>query len=628
MTPISLRVERFGSFLEEQLFEFPRGPGLYFMQGINQVEPRLGGNGAGKTTIWSALFWLFFGCTPRGVKAGDAANWSEGKGAVVELTCSLTNEDSSLCWIRRTWSPNSWTIRYDSDPNEEWYDLTKDETNEVLQHLRLKPNAFLNCILMAQGQPMFLDQPSTMKTALFAEVMGLDRWITYSAKASKKASTEDIEIRKLERNVSEQRGRLAQLSDQKSITIEFDEWESKRRYRLGSIEGEYAERIPLAKKLKAEFINAQNAEVAARARYAELGKEFDVLHGALTVAQKEAATCDKDLALLDERVEALKKASDFLAKHDDQCPVCEQAISQDLRDAHDAKHVHTYLAQERQAKQAYAYLQEAKTRLNRAERLYEKNQKDLRQASEALDDAIARTKSCRTSHELQERQLDRLEEEAERIAAEVNPFAEMKNQRATEARQLREEIEELERQLDDAHHRHSLLNYWVKGFKEIRLQEIAAGQQQLEIEANNEVTALGLLDWRLLFDVDKETKGGSIQRGFTVRVESPHNPRSVPWEAWSGGESQRLRIAATMGLGNLIRGHSGTPLELEVWDEPTQWMSGQGVTDLLDALARRAQQEKRQIWVVDHRTLGYGNWSGICTVTKTRKGSRIQWEQV
>jgi len=168
-----------------------------------------------------------------------------------------------------------------------------------------------------------------------------------------------------------------------------------------------------------------------------------------------------------------------------------------------------------------------------------------------------------------------------------------------------------------------MLKMWSRNFKEIRLQLISEALDQLEIEANNEIMALGLVNWELQFDVDRETKSGNLSRGFTVNVLSPHNDEPVPWESWSGGEAQRLRIGAQAGLSNLIRDRTGADIPLEIWDEPTQGLSKEGVLDLMDCLAARARREDRQVWVVDHSELGYGGFDGIATIVKTDQGSHI-----
>jgi len=84
-----------------------------------------------------------------------------------------------------------------------------------------------------------------------------------------------------------------------------------------------------------------------------------------------------------------------------------------------------------------------------------------------------------------------------------------------------------------------------------------------------------------------------------------------------------LRLAATMGLADLSRSRTGTPLGLEVWDEPTNGLSPQGIRDLLECLQERAQREQRQIWIVDHRSHEFGGFAGGVVVTKTAAGSRI-----
>ena len=172
--------------------------------------------------------------------------------------------------------------------------------------------------------------------------------------------------------------------------------------------------------------------------------------------------------------------------------------------------------------------------------------------------------------------------------------------------------------------RYSLYSFWVRGFKDLRLQLIAEALTELEIEVNSCVTALGLIDWELKFQVDRETASGTISRGFTVSVISPYNNKPVPWESWSGGESQRLRIAATMGLSNLIRSRTGTELALEVWDEPSTALSQQGVHDLLEALNHRANTEQRPIWIVDHTSHSFGGFAGGATITKRKSGSVIE----
>src|ERR1700676_2379299 len=91
----------------------------------------------------------------------------------------------------------------------------------------------------------------------------------------------------------------------------------------------------------------------------------------------------------------------------------------------------------------------------------------------------------------------------------------------------------------------------------------------------------------------------------------------------SGGESQRARLAVSLGLANLIQRWAGVRWSLEVFDEPTAFLSEQGIEDLLEALASRARDQQRSIWVCDHRALASGSFDGVLQIEKDAGGSRV-----
>lgn len=79
MTPKALTLRSFKCFSGETKFTFPVESGLYLVQGRNEVQPSLEGNGCGKSTLFGdALTWCLFGKTPRLLKASDILNWEAG----------------------------------------------------------------------------------------------------------------------------------------------------------------------------------------------------------------------------------------------------------------------------------------------------------------------------------------------------------------------------------------------------------------------------------------------------------------------------------------------------------------------------------------------------------------------
>lgn len=538
MKLIALRINNFRSFRGTQTFTFPEKPGLYFLWGENQEEPRLEANGSGKSSLWEALVWLFYAKTSKGLKAGDIAAWDVGKGTVVELEFDVDQPAWMRYTVRRTWSPNTWTLENGFGDK---VDLTKGDTNEVLARLSLEFQPFLSCILMAQGQPMFLDLKADAKAALFAEVLRLDRWLEYSQRASKRASDLDKDLRNQEAVRARLHGRLEALSDE-SNAVRMAEWEASHAQRRRGLERDYEQMLERLEDLR----NNVALKTEARDR---LREEYRI---AVLDSEKHAETCSK----------------------------CGQ------------------------------HLPNPKA-------------KSLKLAMESFDVAEDNLKRASRDVANVDQTLDNMEARYEALCKEVNPYKQVEQDRADQIKETTRELQANTRVIDDLTGLYNLATYWVRWFKEIRLQQIGEALEELEIEVNSCVNALGLVDWELQFDVDKETKSGTIQKGFTVTVRSPGNANPVPWEAWSGGESQRLRLAGNMGLANLIRSRTGTPLGLEVWDEPTNWLSPQGVTDLLDGLAQRAVTEQRQVWIVDHRTLGYAAFDGVYGVVKDARGSRF-----
>jgi exonuclease SbcC len=162
--------------------------------------------------------------------------------------------------------------------------------------------------------------------------------------------------------------------------------------------------------------------------------------------------------------------------------------------------------------------------------------------------------------------------------------------------------------------------YWVKAFKDVRLSLISEVLTQLELEVNNKLFQLGLQDWKVDFAVEGVTKGGKVKKGFAVTISTPQNLEPVPWNAWSGGETQRLRLAGALGMADLIVSKSGVYPELEVLDEPSQYLSTAGIESLLDILKDRAKTTGKRIFLVDHRHLGAEVFDGVYTIVKTPDG--------
>lgn len=75
----------------------------------------------------------------------------------------------------------------------------------------------------------------------------------------------------------------------------------------------------------------------------------------------------------------------------------------------------------------------------------------------------------------------------------------------------------------------------------------------------------------------------------------------------------------------MMSARTGIDLGIEVYDEPTQHLSPQGIDSLLEMLRQRALATNKRIWLVDHHTLDYGDFAGRTRIDKDETGSRI-WQ--
>lgn len=618
MTPISLEITNFRSFKATQLFTFPQEPGLYFMQGDNKVDERLGGNGAGKSTIWEALHWLIYGKTSKGLKAGQVCNWSVSKGVSVCLHYRTGNTEF---FVTRTWGPISWTLEMvEDDVHTASTDLTQDPDNPFLAELRVGLETYQQSVMMAQRTEMFLDLKPEAQATLFGSVLGLDKWLDYSARASRKANAVDMECRRLEAEVAELRGKLSNQQDYRDDVSRF---EARRKDRLASVESEYNRMLSKRKKIAASYERHKEDVDHECAGLAKAVKEHEARRFEQEGMRDRAEELNIVAAALRAELNHVEDGIKFLEEHT-HCPTCDLDLDKDVR------------------RRAIAEKREASAMIVGKLTKSTEEMRDFKKLLDSINAAVARSlaletqwadrvrdskqdvKNAKRDLDDVDHALKRLEDEADAIENEVNPYKELQNKAREATRTAQGRFSAAERALGAANELQSRYAFWVKGFKDIRLAQIADALTELEIEVNSELSALGLPGWELLFSVDKEVNNGkSVSRGFNVAVISPQNAKPVPWESWSGGEHQRLRLAGQMGLSNLVRTRMGVTLDFEVWDEPGRGLTQGGVQDLLHALQRRAQIEQRQIWLVDHMSHHFGGFAGGVTIVKDKAGSRI-----
>lgn len=613
-----LAIQGFRSFKRDTVLSLePYPTGLYLISGENRIEPELGANGAGKSSIWDALTWVLYGKTARGLRAKAVANWDE------EDLCSVCLEferDGTEYAVTRSWNPNALSLQVEGQEP----DIPSQEDLEKL--IGVDYYSFLFTVLMGQFNTFFFDLSPTDKLEVFSTLLHLDDWEDLSARARALVQDTEAEAQALAVEAEGLRGRLKSLADLRDeISQKRDEWEGERGVQLRELGGQ----LRKAKAARAEARQAsqdcaqalRKAEAesqAGRQRRSALAEELAAVQNRTDSARRTLAARERELEFL--RTERARVVS---LVNEGVCPDCQQDVSSD----HGSKLLHNYDAEIGNALpkvvKAGRYVEEVKGELTTVSRQLAALEQRLEALARIASTASAELARREAGVQHAQQRVSQAREAVRQCKRHENPHVDTLKKLSVEMTVKENELEDHQRAQRKAERNQANYKYWAKGFKDLRLWLVDRALLDLEILVNSSLLQLGLNGWTVRFDVERAKADGGVTRGFSVFINAPGQDQSMPWESWSGGETQRLRIAGAIGLSSLICARLGFDSNLEVWDEPTAHLSQNGINDLLAFFASRARDTNRQVWMVDHRSLIAGDFEDQILVVKDESGSRI-----
>lgn len=569
---LSVSLVNFRSY-REQKFTFPSDPGLYSLTGENLANSRLGSNGAGKSSLLEAIHWCLYGKTSRGLKANDIVTWGE-KTCKVTVTLKINN---AVIQVKRGQNPNALTVG------------GRQVDQESLEKaLRLTQPQFTYAVMFPQFADSFFDLAPAAKLALFSEIMGLEFWLEKSRTADALAK-ELAEVQaQHEQLIARYEGQIHSARiDVKELKLKSAEFKGERNLAVKELKSKLLEHTNTAQHLQKTLVDVERIVAGLQKRLDNQGD-----HGSSEV--------------LYDRFNRLEAELKNLATLGPTCSACLQPINK----RHLVEQSMRLKGEIKQTKQELRVAADAERDLQVIQKNLLEHEREAAQAEYKLSLSRNRSKELRRAIEAEE--------------ARGNPYQAMLEDKVSVIGTLSvksvAERKELEQTMAD----HAAVSYWISGFKRVRLFIIESALQQLEVEVNNSLASLGLTDWRIEFDVERENKAGGVTKGFVVLIHAPGQGGPVRWEAWSGGETQRLRLAGNLGLANLIMEKAGLVSQIEFYDEFSAHMGTGGVEDTLETLHARAHSSGRKVWCVDHNSLEFGGFAGVLCAIKDDEGTRLE----
>ncbi len=613
MQPISMTLMGFKCFSKQTRFDFPQTPGLYLVSGRNEVQPELEGNGCGKSTLFTdAMPWVFFGKTPRLLKAGDIIHW-ESTTSFVDLTFLHNGE---MVRLVRTQAPNSLSWAVGSQP------LQTVSQDQLLDYLDIDFDSFVSSVVFGQFSSTFFDLSPPGKSSLLSNILNLEIWDKASDLA-KSASDEVLgEINGLKQKCSHVEGQISALKSM-NFDDKITEWEITKEEQSVLLKQQKKQVEDQLEVLAVEGRAYQDQQIELSESLKGVLELKTEVTADLVLLNKELHGHQYAISGLNSKIDVAKKELLRFENVSESCPYCLQPVSE----SHLKKEKDRVLKTIKTLKKEISDVQELVDEINTSKESQTDSLIEVQQAekefNEDLSSVTKQINTLKVSAMSAKKDIDAIKQRLKTLEATKNPYLLEEQQIAEKLKSFDKTLKELQSSVVEKEQTQLNTNYWVKGFRDVRLMLISDVLTQLELEVNNHLYSLGLHDWKVNFAVDGINKGGKIKKGFTVTIMTPLVTEPVPWSAWSGGETQRLRLAGALGMTDLILSKNQFDSKIEVHDEPSQFMSNQGITSLIQVLQDRARSLKKVIFLIDHRYLDSQAFDGSFTVVKTVDGVSV-----
>lgn len=608
---VSIAVENFKSYRGKHVLRIDSyDRGVHFVKAINKVEPRLGSNGAGKSTLWAdAPDWCLYGKTAGGLRGTDVRPWGKkAKGPTVVTLLLLVSGKPH----RITRSINPSLLMIDG----------KDASQDAVERLvGMSQVTFNNTVVLGQGRDLFFDLKPRDKMALFVDALQLAKWDDRSKAAGARALELVLAISTVEGEITGLRTSLDSLESYiDSEEARAEEWATERRKAIKRAKASIESLDALCTKARNARDKADLALEAAETERRHYERKVPDAEDASLEADKRLRADEQRVKAIKAKLAAAKQELDDIGDGD-KCTHCGQSLKGTALERHRAELAKRIKALRKEADDGVrssiaSKAQEAELQVRHVRQM----QRDFTNAAIEARDSL---ESKNRVYEEAKAQVDAANKALRLHEDERNPHADTVVTLRKRIRKAERAIEDATDELKALQLKHKRSSFWVKGFKDVRLYVLEEVLQELELETNVMLEDAGLVGWSVSYSLEREGSKGSVF-GLNTMIESPHSAGRVKWEAWSGGEAQRLRLVSALALKEVLLNRAGVEPVLEVIDEPTRGLSAEGVDDLVAYLQVRAIRLDMPVFLIDHAARESARFASTTTVVRDANGSHLQ----
>lgn len=623
-------------FLELQLHNFMcfedetlklDGQGLVFVQGINKDSEAANGNGSGKSSlIVEGLLWTLFGKTARGIKGDDVVR----KGADGCLASVHWEQDKTQYRVVRHQDHpefgNSlgFTCIQEQTDTTELTNLTctdKRRTQELIEKtLSFGMQLALYALVLGQKSLSFVGATDAVKKQILETIMQFEFLNDAQALAKVKAATLQDKITETDKDLVKAQTKQTSLTAELSrLDTEQTSWQTRQEALTQQLREQLKE-LQRRQGLQETFIQERDVVRERLTKFEDSDKERAELTAVCSAMRSQQDILLSKVDLTNAAIVRLEVSTK--AKPNPNCPRCGQILpSSELekekrRLAIERKDLRGYLNEVEQTETLVRLCklraEVAGVALNELPAL-EKTQAD-RQAYDRLSSRI---------DDLLTLKIERHEEEICKLSSAVSPYAGLIEKVVQNLKEVDQQDKQLVKEVTSLKSEKAYYDFWIVGFGKKGLQSylLDAAVPFLTERANVYAATLCGGDVSIEFKTTIETEDGTPRDDLVVNCTNQCG--ADKYEGQSGGEQNRIDMAVTLALQDLVLSRLGTDMNFSVFDESTPFTDTEGVQRVV-RLLRELSATRSSIFFVSHNPDYLDHFDNHLTVVKEGGISRLE----
>ena len=583
-------------------------PSLILVKG--EVDNNDQSNGAGKTSLFEAVYWCLTGKTVRGSKTKNVVRFGQ---KTCRVAVEITLDDGKVLKVDRVWSASSKKVLLEVNGEKQSFHDAKQGTDEILKHIGVTKELFSLIGWFGAGFTTFAKLSPKEKSDFIDMITGGQMW----ARCSDNAKTKYNGLKK----------EVDNCNIQKEV---YEKGIASKREELEAINNEVILHKQELGKVIAEIkpmIDAKNqAYTEKKNQVIRMKNDFEALMPIKPTtedlsAYEEAIETEKGrITLLEGKMNGLTfnmgRANSELIKWEDiqkkgdgdkLCPTCHQPISDpalvqnnidaqltilgDLDVEHDKlkAEVHDLTMMLNTKQDAYKIKKAAADRVTDE---YAANVSN-HQKTHGENLQAGMREEGQLKEELTRLEVQLAEAEQDRKLADLETKATMlTDQIADDGDKIKAIIGTQDKLTDEM----NIARFWMKGFKDIRFSLFESVLKFLQLTL---VECLDGLD--LEFTDVKVAPFRELADGTTapeVNLVLLRGDQEVPIENLSEGETQKVNLGCFFATSDIVEKWLGVKSPVLVMDEPLNGLDDNSKYKVFQLLKQRF--DSKQVFIVDH----------------------------